>query len=414
MKFNSDGELDPKISYIKSLKGQLGWPDSAIREEIRQIFGVKATKGNQIFNVLFKDQCGLKEIPAVPKVEKNQDDIDVAVESEGLRTIEQVMAFCKIDAGVWESKGFNVRQGTNGLAWSARFGRKIETINADDLIKEFIARAGEHAPKFFNFKPAPLVSSGNLLEISVPDLHLAKLCWGKETRGRDYDIKIASQDYKDAVRDLFSRARGRVGRILLPVGNDMFNSDNMQGTTTKGTPQATSEDSRWPKTFMTGCEILTEMIEELASEVIVDVVLVAGNHDKERTFYLGAYLQAWFRNHPNVTVNNQPTPRQYYSFGNTLIGFTHGNEEKPAMLPGLMAREAKQEWAACKFYQWHLGHLHHEITRDIQGVVIRFLTSLCPPDEWHASKGFVGSVQAAEAFEYHPTQGLITTHYHNV
>lgn len=414
--------------YIKSLKGKV--PDSQIRNEIRRVYGVKKTAGNALFNKIFKskkssvsvEQSELEDTPLKKKqataTYSHSSGVIESVDAS-IQTLDQLISSCAIDLEKWRVEKYLVRSASGRsqndptlFQVKAWLERKTSQAECDAIIKSFIDRANKHSPAF----KVPNIKASNrnekLLEISVPDLHLAKLCWGVETGGQDYDIDIASAEYKKAVYGLYKQA-GQVDRVLLPVGNDIFNSDNISGTTTAGTPQATSEDSRWPKMFMTGCEILVETITTLAYEVPVDVIIVAGNHDKERCFYLGEYLKAWFRNHPRVTINNSPRQRKYYRFGNTLLGFTHGSEEKPDKLPLLMANEEKKVWAETKFRQWHLGHLHHEITRDIQGVVVRFLTSLCPPDEWHSSKGYVGSVQAAEAFMYDKENGLCAVYYHN-
>ncbi len=458
------------VDYIKSLREQK-IPDNVIRKEIRAIFNVKKTRGNAIFNKIFNSpspalvkafkqyeelvqgakECSNLANKAIQDVQQQQakatyqGELGVAESVDhNIKTLDELLKVCQVDLEVWEVEKYIVNKWATArsnkapnITWDegkmtgavkddggmsvtplfqvkAWLKRKTEQLNARAILEEFINRAKQNAPIAETFEVAKPNPHHGLLEISVPDLHLAKLCWGRETGGRDYDINIAASDYKEAVASLFARARGKIGRVLLPVGNDIFNSDNIAGTTTKGTPQANSEDSRWPKTFMTGCQILVDAVTTLAKEVPVDIVIVAGNHDKERCFYLGEYLKAWFRNHSGVTVNNEPKPRKYYRWGNTLIGFTHGSEEKPDKLPGLMANEEKQLWAETKFRQFHLGHLHHEITRDIQGVVIRFLTSLCPPDEWHSSKGYIGSVQSAEAFQYDLENGLEAVYYHNV
>lgn len=341
------------------------------------------------------------------------DTFDVDVPASKARTIEEVIELCKVDSSVWESKGFNVRRGNKGFAWSARFARKaVSTTTTEAMLESFAQKAAKHAPSFARVKPIKTPTSGRLLELSIPDLHLAKLCWAQETGHRDYDIKIAVDLYRKAVASILQSAEGMgVSRILLPIGNDLLNSDNAAGTTTAGTPQAQSEDSRWKKAFMTACDLIVETVESLASQYPVDVLVVAGNHDNERCFYLGQYVKSWFRSHPNVTVDNTPTQRKYYRFGATLLGFTHGNEEKSARLPGIMANERRALWAETQYHEWHLGHEHRAMLHEELGVKIRHLPSLCPPDEWMASKGYIGNDQAAEGFVFDLEKGMVASLY---
>ena len=63
-----------------------------------------------------------------------------------------------------------------------------------------------------------------------------------------------------------------------------------------------------------------------------------GNHDEERIWYLGEYLEAWYHKNPNVTVNNRPKEKILF-FGSVLLGLTHGYSEKIQELGSLMAYE---------------------------------------------------------------------------
>ena len=154
--------------------------------------------------------------------------------------------------------------------------------------------------------------------------------------------------------------------------------------------------------------------------VPIDVVVIPGNHDFERSYYMGSYLEAWFKDDPTIDIDNHASPRKYYNYGNLLLGLTHGSEEKEASLPMLMATDiqSKPLWSKTKFHEWHLGHIHRKRTvqYDINksrllnedlGVTIRYLSSLTGTEEWHHKKGFVGSIKAADAFVWDYDYGLV-------
>src|SRR5262249_21771116 len=138
-----------------------------------------------------------------------------------------------------------------------------------------------------------------------------------------------------------------------------------------------------------------------------------GNHDRERMFYAGDALECWYHNNPNVTVDNRAALRKYYTFGKNLIGFTHGSEEKFSQLPSIMALEKPSEWGVTLHREWHLGDRHHkevfqQRVKEIEGVTIRLLRSLTPPDEWHYRTGWVGAEQAAESYLWDPVKGILS------
>lgn len=345
------------------------------------------------------------------------DTFDSSVELSKAATLEEVMDMCQIDGELWESKGFSVRRGAKGFAWNARFAKRKEDDDISSIVERFKTFADEmvcHAPA--SFKILPLAKAqGRVLEIAVMDAHFARLCWSKETRGPDYDLKIAVKDYKDAVYALAAHAKvNGASRILLPLGNDHFNSDNLLGTTTKGTAQAPNEDGRWQKAFTTGCEVITEVIETLANEFEVDALVVSGNHDYEKCYYMGEFVRAYFHHHPRVHVDNAPTQRKYYTFGTNLIMFTHGDEERHAALPLIMASEMKDAWAQTSCREIHVGHYHQHRSMEVNGVRLRVISSLAPSDSWSTSKGYVGNLRAAEAFLFDKEDGLVAQYYHTV
>lgn len=301
------------------------------------------------------------------------------------------------------------------LSIETTYDKKASTIEFDK--KLFLDEIKKYSPKTVRFYSTSQYSPTKeyALEINIPDLHIGKLAWGKET-GEDYDIKIAVERYKKAVDELLSRVNlDTIGKIILPVGNDLINVDNAGNTTTAGT--AVSCDSRFGKMFQTAKELLIETIDKLAQVAPVDVIIIPGNHDTISTFTLGEVLDAWYHNTPVVTVLNTHTPRKYYQFGQNLIMYVHGHREKLNDLGIICATEQPQLWAATRYRRVHVGHFHHSKQikfTDVQeypGFTVKILNSLSANDAWHAEKGYL-SLKAAEAFLYHQEKGLVANYYY--
>lgn len=280
-----------------------------------------------------------------------------------------------------------------------------QEVGIGDVLESFKAEAAKFAPNYSKFPEPKVLTTNPLLEISIFDLHFDKLCWAEET-GNNYDKKIAEGLYFDAISYFAGLARAmEVSKILLPIGNDFFNSEGFFPQTTNGTPQET--DSRWQDSFTHGWKMLVKAIDFLSTIAPVDIVIVPGNHDATRTYYLGSVLDAWYNSHRFVTVNNAPTSRKYYRFGKNLLGFTHGDQEKPTDLPMIMASECREVWGEVKHTEWHLGHIHRYQSQEIFGVHVRFLPSLCGTDAWHKQKGFIGNNRAAQAYLFDYNNGYI-------
>jgi hypothetical protein len=288
--------------------------------------------------------------------------------------------------------------------------RKEEAFCLDAALEIFTAEAKKHAPKYKPIKKYPVTKKDNLLEINIRDLHLGKLCWHAET-GSNYDSKVAKSRVEKVLKDLISKANAfGFEHIILCASDDFFNSDTIEGMTTSGTTQ--DDDVRWKKMFYLGRKLMVQVIDSLRMLAPVTVIVVPGNHDTQRSFFLGEVISAWYNKTKNVTINNGPRVRKYYQFGEVMLGFCHGDKEKKANLPTIMANDEPKMWGNTKFREMHIGHLHGKKdikyigTEDSQGVTIRQMRSLAGTDNWHYSMGYVGTIKGAEAFIWNKKTGL--------
>jgi hypothetical protein len=239
--------------------------------------------------------------------------------------------------------------------------------------------------------------SGIMVEVSKPDLHMGKLAWAKETGYQNYDSGIAAEVDRKADDVLLQRtATHKPEQIVLVVGNDLLNADNLQSTTTAGTPQQC--DGRYQKTFRTTRQMVTDSIKRWCQVAPVRVVMVPGNHDTLSTWHLGDSLECVFQGSKDVTIENLPTPRKYYRWGRVMLMWTHGHRGNHASYPLLMATEQREMFGSTSWHEIHLGHLHQVNLREMNGVRVRILPSLCAADAWHSEMGYVGNIRSAEAY----------------
>jgi len=249
--------------------------------------------------------------------------------------------------------------------------------------------------------------------VIVADVHFGKYAWSGTTGGGNYDLEIAKRMIGDASGELLD-----VGDTMKPARRtiafigDLFHYDNPRGQTTSGTQL--ERDGRIQKMIEVGCDSLLGIVEKSAATVPTDVVVVNGNHDETLTWTFQRILQERFRGGA-VKVKPDFTGRQYLTHGGNLLGFAHGNRAK-RRLPQVMALEAAAQWAKCQYREWHTGHFHSQAAEwsrpieTIDGVLVRVAPAICPPDDWHAENGFIGSRQAMETFFYAKAGGLTSMH----
>jgi len=105
-------------------------------------------------------------------------------------------------------------------------------------------------------------------------------------------------------------------------------------------------------------------------------------------FYSGEFLRAFFLDHEGVTVDNNYNSRKYYEYGKNMIMFTHGDKEKPANMPLIMATEEPMMFSRTTHREVHCGHVHKEMVNEYRGIKVRFIPSICGNDEWHKMMGY--------------------------
>jgi predicted phosphodiesterase len=242
-----------------------------------------------------------------------------------------------------------------------------------------------------------------MLEVPIEDVHFGKLSMSEDV-AEPYNYNLAKECVNSVVDNIISNVSGmKFEKIIFPVGSDFFHVDNVNCTTTAGTRQDT--DLSPQLIFKYGLECLIENILKLSQLAPVEVFCINGNHDFLSSYHAICSLQCFFHNNENVIVNTDTSPRKYIEYGNNLIGFTHGDKEKKR-IEGLMQIEAREAWGRTKFHEIHMGHLHSEHVREVNGIIIRNLSSFTGTDAWHHNSGYVGAIKKCQCFIWDKNKGL--------
>ena len=276
--------------------------------------------------------------------------------------------------------------------------------------------AKDYSPEDFakfleNYKPAnilvtkiPNFKDVVNVEISLSDYHLAK-----RTVDGDNSVEARAKRYLDVAQSLINKvvSNYHIDTVILPISNDFFHTDNYQHQTTQGTPQDTIID--YSEEYELGFSILVDtinMLRQYASHVVV--VLVQGNHDRTKSFYLAHALDVFFKGTHDVDFIREHSVVKGITLGNTFIGWHHGNC-KIEDLPLLFATHPQysQSFGNAKYREVHTGDKHHYMAKEIKGVRIQQMPSLSGTDRWHLDNNYVHSVRAALALVYDLELGKI-------
>jgi len=309
----------------------------------------------------------------------------------------------KIDLSKYKISNYWTKQKSNGKFTSSVFAtlRQPKDYTAEDFAKfledyvpkEVVVKSVKDDDGFFKQVD---------VEISIADFHLAKKTLEGET------IQDKKKQYLETLYSLVDRINSVywINKIIFPISNDFFHTDNYQNQTTNGTPQdvLTGYDNEYEEGF----DLLVTAISYLQSvSNEVEVILVQGNHDRTKSFYLAHALDVFFKSNSKISFQREHSVTKSVMLGNTFIGYHHGNC-KIDELPLLFATGKESfNFGAAKYREVHTGDKHHYMAKEIKGVRIQQMPSLSGTDRWHADNNYVNNIRAGIALIYDPIYGKI-------
>ena len=287
-----------------------------------------------------------------------------------------------------------------GFNWSEDNVRKI----FDKVIKDIDVLGCEYARIAGKNEQPPI--QDKMILIGISDLHYGLLA--KDNLSEDYNMKIANERFNKILTDVIQRKQDNqdIEKVILLIGNDFLNADNLQGTTSRHmTPQ--DQETNWYEMITSATEMLIEGIEKLRFFFPkIEVVNVKGNHDEMSMFGIMQTLNAYYKNSLSVIINTDCRFRQYIKYGTSLIGLSHN--ERIQDITKIMAAESGTDWGECKYKCFLLGHLHdRKEVGDDYGVDIYRLPSVSGASAWTSQQGYCGTNKMSQSFVFDKSKGLI-------
>jgi hypothetical protein len=381
--------------------------------ELSKIFNVSYETIRHIVRKLRRNNSNYSSLENTYELEEKDTKI-IDSKNYTIKTPEELINYLNIDLAIWELEKSIVNKWEIGSKvqnqilskelYQVKIWLKKKKQDIKILKEELIEGLRSLAPysKLESTKKE-LKQKSKLLCISLPDLHFGK------TVVDNSELSVTQKVVKAIAKLIQLSSHNNIDRIVFPVGNDLLNVDNMMYTTTRGTHQFQNENIK--SAYINARVTMCGVINYLKTIAKVDLIIVTGNHDSLTAFTLGDALESYYYNDKNVTINNTISTRKYYTYGENLIGFTHGDKEKHSDLPLIMAQEVPKKWAESKTREWHLGHFHREKTikyvsiDSAIGVKIRILPSLSGTDDWHYEKGYISNPEA-QALIYDKEEGF--------
>jgi len=292
--------------------------------------------------------------------------------------------------------------------------RKLETAEKEQALKAFVDQMNSQVKQAKKTpKPSAKGKSKDLLPtIIIGDAHIGMRADASETRGRNFDSKIASGEILEAIDYLVDAAPAAEHAMLINVG-DFTHIDRAipYPQTANGTPM--DSDTRieliMRKAADTMIHSITRMLEKHSK---VSVVMARGNHDSETTIAIAMILAYRYEKEPRVTILEPHGFFTYTTFGKNLIAITHGDKAPGRRLADMLPR--LNVWSNTSHRYWILGHFHSKLAEQYDNsVVLERFGTLAPADGWHASKGYC-SPSIMNQIVYRRSGGIAIRHEYEI
>jgi hypothetical protein len=262
-------------------------------------------------------------------------------------------------------------------------------------------------------KPKTKKFAADLLPaIVIGDAHFGMRADARETKARDYDTKIASNDMLEAIEYLVDAAPASEQALLVNVG-DFIHANGSSGTTFGGTKL--DVDTRIEVVLEIAAQTFLYAIDKLLTKHKSCVVVMArGNHDSDTAIALALILKFYYSKEPRVTILDPHGFFHTVQFGKNLLAVHHGDKVKAVKLGAILPKMLPEQWSSTVYRKWLVGHIHHQNAIETDnGVFVEAFGTLAPPDSWHAGAGY-GSSSVMNQVVFHRDGGEVLRHVYQI
>lgn len=391
------------LDDLARLSKMLKWKKS--RKFYAERLGVSEKKIRQ-----YLKQLKTFKVPDRQEWTKEEDFVKGTLRSERTASFEpnshkELAIIHNVDLDVFQITNYWSKLQPNGNYTSSIFCRRKQP--QDYSIEDFKKFLKDYKS---NYIPVPavkhLIKKETVdLELSISDFHLAK----KYVDEKNLNVEKRAEKFFGIAEKLITRSANyyNIDTIVFPISNDFFHTDTYWNTSTKGTPQDVIAE--YDKEYEVGFDVLVRTIQLLLKfSNKVKVVLVPGNHDRTKSFYLAHALNVFFKSEDRIQFIRDKDNEKAVVIGNTFIGYHHGNC-KLGELPMVFATHPKysEKFGKAKYREIHTGDKHHYMAKEEKGVRIQQMPSMSGADRWHKDNHYVHNIRAALLLMYDRKKGKI-------
>lgn len=255
--------------------------------------------------------------------------------------------------------------------------------------------------------PAPFFTESNLAtQYTISDHHFGMLCWGEETRGPDYDLKIAEEILIKWFKSAIALSPNSHTGIFCQLG-DFLHHDSLQSVTPIH-HNVLDADSRLQKIIRVVIRVIRTVITMLLQKhAHCHVIMASANHDPASSAWLRELLKALYENETRISIDNSPDIYYAYEWGSTALFYHHGHKRNVNNVDSTFAGKFRDMYGRTKHAYAHIGHMHSDQVLDTNLMRVERHRTLAPADAYSSGLGFV-SKQDAKTITYHKEYGEVS------
>jgi len=289
-----------------------------------------------------------------------------------------------------------------------------EKSEADKVAQEETRQAALEAMLEEIPKPEKITKAKNppaeklLNQYTITDYHLGCLAWGEETRGDDWDTKIAEKLLIDWFAAAIRQAPNAEVGLLCQLGDFLHWDSAVGAAVTPTSGFGLDVDSRFQKVVRVAVRVLRQVINMMRIKYPrVHIIMADANHDPTGGVWLREMLAAMYTTEKTVTVDTSPDTYYCYSWGDTSLFYHHGHKRKVQSVAPVFAQKFRDIFGASKHSYAHTGHLHHtKVDESNNLMVVEQHRTLAAMDAY-TSKGGWMSGRSASVITYHMDFGEV-------
>lgn len=222
-----------------------------------------------------------------------------------------------------------------------------------------------------------------------------------------WDLREAEMATISTINRLIRLSGGTDIGLLVDVG-DFAHADNMLNISQSGHFHKIDGDF---KDMITTCvRIYRQAIDMmLTHHRDVVVMMVRGNHNSNVSLSIGAMLEVFYENEPRVTVLDNRHKFITYEYGKNLFAGHHGDKMKVDQAYQFLTKTFAESWGRTKHRHCFMGHIHHQTSKEVGGMLFETYNTIAPPDEWHSHSGY-GAKRSMTSIVFNKDHGEIQRH----